>query len=102
MGGDEHVPDTAARLAIDEHVLHARMHELQPHVHREAHRDQADDRGRHEIEDPDVLVVRRHEPAGEEARLRMIVVGEAGGISHMCLLAALLVRPSPPREAGLS
>ena len=72
------------RLAVDQHVLHPGMQQLEAHEHGEGHRHEAERRRRHEIEDADVLVVRRHEPAGEEPRMPVIVVRVDNGVGHDC------------------
>ena len=98
VGGDQHVPQMAVRGAgailggqmgqkafadiLHAHVLHARVHQFHPHVDREGHRDEADDRGGEKVKDADILVVRRHEPPGKEPGVAMFVVAMNGCVGH--------------------
>ena len=76
--GDQHVPvvgpfvelrgPRADRPGVVEH-LDARFHQLPPHDPGNAAADHSGDDREDQIERADVLVVGRHEPAGEEARL---------------------------------
>ena len=93
VGGDQNVPDVSVRRtiglaggeeprALQAHVLNARIHELQAHVDSEGHRDEAGDAGGDQVEDPDVLVVRRHEPPREEPAGILVRVTVNGSIRH--------------------
>ena len=92
VGGNGHVPDMAVggtgaagvgdkTHAFLAHVLHAGVHQLHPHVDGENDRDQADEATGEQVEDADILVVRRHEPADKEPRSGM-VVGVNGCVRH--------------------
>ena len=70
------------RLAVEQHVLDARLHQLEAHVHREGDRDEAQNRRGDQIEDADVLVVGGHEPSGEEPGLVVAVVRMNSGVGH--------------------
>jgi hypothetical protein len=75
------------------HVLDARLHQLKPHVDGEEDRDQADETADEKIEDPDVLVVGRHEPAGEEPGF-VVFVAVDGCVRHVAA-PALVVSSCP-------
>ena len=90
--GDQHVPEVAVggagiapgeqARAFEAHVLDARLHQFEPHVDGEENRDQAH-KGRHEkVENPDIFVIRGHEPAGEEPAVVMVVVALNGCVCH--------------------
>ena len=89
--GDQHVPQMAVRRAFrrgvreqprafEAHVLHARVHQLEPHVDGEAHRDEAGQGRDDEIQDPDIFVVGGHEPSREEAAIVLMPVN--GRVCH--------------------
>ena len=57
-------------------MLDTRFHQFDPHVDGKGDRDEPGDRRDHQVEDADILVVRRHEPTREEtARVVVTVVG---------------------------
>jgi len=65
------------------HVLNAGILQLHPHEDGEGNRNQADDTGREQVKDPDILVVCRHEPAGKEpAGVMMVTVAMYGCVCH--------------------
>jgi hypothetical protein len=91
--GDHHVPEVAVGRALracireqaealEAHVLDTGVHELEAHEHREAHRDQADDRRRDQVEDTDILVVGGHEPAGEKPAIVVMFMTVNGCVRH--------------------
>ena len=61
------------------HELHAGAVKLEPHVDGEGYRDEPHQGRGEDVEDPDILVVRRHEPAGEESTFIVVVVGCVNG-----------------------
>ncbi len=97
VGRDRHVPQVAVRGAdlangssrqahpVRTHVLRTGVHQLHPHVDGEDDRDQADKPAGEKIEDADVLVVRRHEPADEEVLLSVVIVAVDGCVRHWLL-----------------
>jgi len=105
--GDQHVPEMAVgrafatrvgeeARALHAHVLHARFMQLEPHVDREGHRDQAGKTGGEKVKNTDVFVVSGHEPAGKEpAGVMVLAVAVCGCVCHTRT-------PSRFRQAGLA
>jgi len=101
VAGDQHVPEVAVggafcrcgggqAHAFFAHVLHAGVHKFHPHVNGEQNRNEAYESPGKQIKDPDILVVRRHEPAGKEPAL--IMIGAMNGcIGHGRLLLSVLM-----------
>ncbi|MPL92010.1 hypothetical protein SDC9_38099 [bioreactor metagenome] len=111
--GDHHVPQMAvgraglARIGDQPrpflaHVLHAGVHQLEPHVDREADRDQPDEGCGDQVENPDVLVIGGHEPAREEAAAVMRTAVK-GCVRHVFPPCAAAGSPLPfvPHEGSL-
>ena len=109
MIGDHDVPEvtiggTFARRrggkarALQAHVLNARLHQFHAHVDGEENRDEPDERRGDEVQDTDILVVRGHEPPGEEPTLVVVVVAVNGCVCHCCLLLSVAARG--PGEGG--
>ena len=75
MGRNRDVPHlTVGRSGIVNHELDAGVHQLGTHQHREDDRYQSEKSGGPEVEDTDILVVRRAEPAGKEPRIVVITM----------------------------
>jgi hypothetical protein len=66
--------------------LHAGLHELGAHAHRQETADDAPDHGQDQVHRPDVLVVGREEPTPDPRWMVVVMdVFGMGGMCHGCL-----------------
>ncbi len=77
-----------AGLVGDVHILHTRLHQLQPHVDGEGHRHEADKARGKEVKDTDILVVGGHEPPNKEVRPLVALIMRERRVCHGRLLFA--------------
>ena len=73
--------------AFHTHVLHAGELKFDPHEDSEGDGNQADDAGREQIKDTNILVVGGHEPAGEEPPRVMMSAGFVNGCIGHCAIS---------------
>ena len=94
---NQYVPEVSVRrtvtnsrgcqaCAFHTHVLNPGVHQFHPHVDGERNRDKARETRNNQVENPDVLVVRGHEPTGKEPAVVFMFVAVNGGVCHICLL----------------